>query len=109
MKNQRWPGDNQTIKQEFASARSEEDKGMRDANASHGNDYLAKPTSSLDMYNLAQLEPSWSTQLDTTGMQPHAREFLERDLQGIVSGHKFHTVDGQTIDYCEGIHFGDAP
>lgn len=63
----------------------------------------------VDAYEIGELEASNATKLDTTGMQPHSREFLERDIQGIVSGRRFHEVDGQTIDYCEGIHFGDTP
>ncbi len=110
MKEQRWPGDYETKEQEFSRSKREEQMGMRDANASHKHDYLAMgETPRLDAYQIGELEPSWSTQLDTTGMQPHAREYLERDMHSIVSARKFHHVDGQTIDYCPGIHFGDTP
>lgn len=109
MKQQRWPGDYQTISQEQASARKQEQMGLNDVNRSMDNDYLANPTGSLDRYQLGELEPSWSTQLDTTGMQPHAREFLERDMSGMVSCRKFTQMGGQMIDYCEGIQFSGTP
>jgi len=79
MKDQRWPGDSQTMKQEFQSARREEQMGMADVMASHSNDYIAKTGYGLDRYQTRELESSWSTQLDTVGMQPHAREYLERE------------------------------
>jgi hypothetical protein len=56
-----------------------------------------------------ELEPSWSTMLDTVGMQPHAREFLEREMTGIRSDGYFECMTGQTIDHMPGIHFGDTP
>jgi len=110
MKEQRWPGDYQTIQQEFASARTQEQMGMADVNASMGNDYLAMGnTSRLDQYQIGELEPSWTTQLDTCGMQPHAREFLERDLVAMRSARKFSLVAGQVVEHCEGIQFGGTP
>ncbi len=110
MKDQRWPGDYQTIPQEFASSRAEERMGMYDVNMSHGNDYLALGiTRRLDPYQTGELEPSWATQLDTVGMQPHSREYLERDLTAMRSARKYSMIDGQMIDYCEGIHFDGMP
>ena len=110
MKNQRWPGDDETLFQEFRASREEEAKGMRAANASHGNDFIAKePTRRLDKYETDELVPSWSTQLDTTGMQPHAREFLERDETSMRSARKYEMIAGQEIDYCEGIQFSGSP
>jgi hypothetical protein len=110
MKGQRWPGDYQTVSQEFASSRREEQMGMNDANRSHGNDYLALGTErQLDAYERGELEPSWSTQLDTCGMQPHAREYLERDLTANRSQRIYTTIDGQTIDHCDGIQFSGTP
>lgn len=110
MKEQRWPGDYQTLGQERASARKQEQMGMSDANKTLGNDYLAyEPTRRLDAYQMGELESSWATQLDTCGMQPHAREFLERDMTGMVSARKFNDMAGQTIDYCEGIQFSGTP
>jgi hypothetical protein len=110
MKNQRWPGDDQTIGQEFRSSRREEDMGMAGINASFGNDFLAMGmTRRLDMYETDELQPSWTTQLDTNGMQPHAREYLERDLLAMRSGRKFTTVDGGVIDHCDGIQFSGTP
>lgn len=110
MKNQRWKGDYETIPQEFAYSKKEEQKGMNDVNASHGNDYLAMGiTSRLDRYETDELEPSWCTQLDTVGMQPHAREYLERDVLGIRSHRQFNTMGGQMIDHCDGIQFSGMP
>lgn len=110
MKEQRWPGDYQTIPQEQRSALREEQMGLNDVNKTLGHDYLAnEPTRVLDAYQIGELEPSWSTQLDTSGMQPHAREFLERDMTGMVSARKFNHMGGQMIDYCEGIQFSGTP
>jgi len=110
MKKQRWPGDDQTIKQEFRSSKAEEQMGMDDANRSHGNDYLALGTTRrLDKYQTDELIPSWATQLDTTGMQPHAREYLERDETSMRSARKYTMIAGQEIDYCEGIQFSGTP
>lgn len=110
MKNQRWPGDDETIGQEFRSSRREEDMGMRDVNMSFANDFLAMGmTRRLDMYETGELEPSWATQLDTVGMQPHSREYLERDSTSMRSARQLMTIDGQTIDYCEGIQFSGTP
>jgi hypothetical protein len=110
MKDQRWPGDYKTVPQEFAYSRMEEQMGMHDANMSHANDYVAMGiTRRLDPYQTDELEPSWCTQLDTVGMQPHAREYLERDLTGMRSGRKYNMIAGQVIDHCEGIHFDGMP
>jgi len=110
MKNQRWKGDDETIKQEFRTSRSEEQKGMNDANRSHANDFLvSEPTRRLDKYETDELLPSWATQLDTTGMQPHAREYLERDETSMRSARKYTMIAGQEIDYCEGIQFSGMP
>ena len=110
MKNQRWKGDDQTIKQEFRSSKAEEQKGMNDANRSHANDFLAnEPTRRLDKYETDELLPSWATQMDTTGMQPHAREYLERDETSMRSARKYTMIAGQEIDYCEGIQFSGSP
>ena len=63
----------------------------------------------LDAYQLSELEPSWATQLDTVGMQPHAREYLERDLTGLRGQRKLQMVDGQVIDHPCGIQFTGMP
>jgi hypothetical protein len=63
----------------------------------------------LDPYQRDELYQSWSQQLDTVGMQPHAREYLEKDLFGLRSERKFERVSGQTIDYCAGIQFSGTP
>jgi hypothetical protein len=110
MKKQRWPGDYQTKEQEFASARTQEQMGMAQQNKDLKNDYLAMGDNNrLDEYQRDEMYPSWATQLDTVGMQPHAREYLERDMSGLVSERKFIKVDGQPIDYCAGIHFNGTP
>lgn len=98
------------IPQEFANALREEQMGMRDANMNHGNDYLSLGnTRRLDAYETGELEPSWSTQLDTVGMQPHAREYLERDLTAMRSARKYSMIAGQVVDHCEGIQFSGSP
>lgn len=110
MKKQRWPGDYETVPQEFKASRREEDLGFAGVNASHGNDYLTMGEANrLDRYQIDELEPSWNTQLDTNGMQPHAREYLERDLLAIRSSRKFTMCDGQVIDHCDGIQFSGRP
>lgn len=63
----------------------------------------------FDKYQREELEPSWSTQLDTVGMQPHAREYLEREMSCMRSERKYELIAGQVIDYPDGIHFGDKP
>ncbi len=110
MKEQRWPGDYQRVSQEFAYAKMEEQKGMNDANMSHGNDYLAMgETPRMDAYQVSELESSWTTQFDTVGMQPHSREYLERNSTSQRSARKFNLIGGQMIDYCEGIQFSGMP
>ena len=110
MKNQRWPGDYETVPQEFKATRRQEDMGLAGQNASHGNDYVTMgQTSRLDAYQMGELEPSRCTDLDTNGMQPHAREYLERDAVGIRSRNMFTSQDGQTIDFCPGIQFSGTP
>lgn len=63
----------------------------------------------LDRFQREELESSWTTQLDTVGMQPHAREYLERESTCIRSDGYFECMTGQTIDHMPGIHFGDTP
>jgi hypothetical protein len=110
MKEQRWPGDYQTVPEEFRSSLRQEQVGMAGINASHGHDYLTMGEPyPMDRYQIGELEPSFATQLDTNGMQPHAREYLERNMTGMVSARKFHMVDGQMIDHCEGIQFSGMP
>lgn len=110
MKEQRWPGDYETVKQEFRAAYREESKGLAGQNMSLENDYVAmRDEERLDAYQKAELEPSYSMQLDTVGMQPHAREYLERDVNGLRSRRKFINLDGQMIDHAEGIQFSGTP
>lgn len=109
MKDQRWPGDYQTISQEFAYSRMEEQMGMVGQNMSHRNDYLAGYQHGLDRYQTGELEPSWSTQLDTVGMQPHSREYLEREVNCMRSERKYEMIAGEMIDYSPGIQFTDLP
>ncbi len=63
----------------------------------------------IDGYQMYELQPSASNQLDVVGMQPHAREYLEYDLNCCRSRTTFEACEGQTIDYPEGIHFGGTP
>lgn len=63
----------------------------------------------FDQYQLSDLEPSWVTQLDTVGMQPHSREYLEREVSCMRSGRKLEMIAGQLIDYTDGIHFSGTP
>lgn len=73
------------------------------------HDFLAGPERHLDNYEVSELEPSWCTQLDTVGMQPHSREFLERESTCMRSARKFEMIAGQMIDYPEGIQFSGRP
>lgn len=110
MKNQRWPNDQQTIAQEFRSSRRQEQMGMNEDNMNRGNDYIARDkTEYLDYRQSCELEPSWTTQLDIVGMQPHSREYVERDLVSMRSGRKYEMIAGQEIDYPEGIQFSGCP
>lgn len=110
MREQRWKGDNQTIDEQFRSSLKQERMGMAGQNADLGHDYLALGTTRhLDAYQMGGLEDSWCTQLDTVGMQPHSREYLERDVLGMKSRYAFETIDGQTIDHCDGIQFSGSP
>jgi len=110
MKNQKWPGDYQTVPQEFRSARREEQEGMKDGNASHDNDFIsAGSVQRLDAYETYGLTPSWSNQLDTIGRQPHSREYLEQQDNFFRGRKGLCTIDGQEIDYCEGIQFSGTP
>lgn len=63
----------------------------------------------LDAYQRDEMEPSWATQLDTAGMQPHAREYLERQVNCGRSDRKFEDIYGSKIDYCSGIQFTGKP
>ena len=109
MKEQRWPGDYQTISQEFVYSRMEEEIGLRGQNLDRLHDYIAKPEYQLDAYQKKELEPSWSMQLDTVGMQPHSREYLERQMNCMRSDRKYEMIAGEMIDYSPGIHFDGMP
>jgi hypothetical protein len=109
MREQRRFGTIQAISQEFSYSRREEEIGMRDSNASHGNDFLATTGRIMDHYELNELEPSWCTQLDTIGMQPHAREYLDRSSTCLRSERQLQMIQGQMIDYSSGIHFDGMP
>ena len=58
---------------------------------------------------MQELEPSWTTQLDVNGMQPHAREHLEYEMNAARGLRKYEMVEGAMMDYCPGIHFGPTP
>lgn len=61
------------------------------------------------MDELNELEPSWTTQLDVVGMQPHAREYVEYCLNNARSHRKFEMLGDQIIDYTPGIQFSGRP
>lgn len=63
----------------------------------------------FDMYQKEEFEPSWSNQLDKVGMQPHAREYLESEMNCMRSERKFEMIADQIIDYPEGIQFSGKP
>jgi hypothetical protein len=74
------------------------------------HDFIAMGlTRTLDPYEMGELEQSWCQQLDTNGMQPHSREYLERDMMGMRSARKLAMIDGQVIDHCDGIQFSGTP
>ncbi len=63
----------------------------------------------FDIYQREEFEPSWCTQLDTVGMQPHSREYLEREMNCKRSARKFEMISDQVIDYTDGIQFSGKP
>lgn len=62
-----------------------------------------------EMYEDYQLQPSASQQLDVNGMQPHAREHLEHEINCARSYRKFDMIEGELMDYCPGIQFSGRP
>jgi hypothetical protein len=60
------------------------------------------------MYERDEFEPSICTQLDTVGMQPHSREFLERQMNCARSGGEFYCRNGHG-DFPYGIQFSGEP
>lgn len=65
--------------------------------------------SGFDMIQREAIQPSASMQLDTVGMQPHAREYIEREMNCMRSERKYEMIAGQVIDYPEGIQFSGRP
>ncbi len=63
----------------------------------------------LDRYQDYELEASASNQLDVNGMQPHAREYLEHEVNCARSERKFEMIEGEIIDYSPGIQFTGRP
>lgn len=61
------------------------------------------------MRDREELEPSYSTQLDINGMQPHSREHLEYEVNAARGMRKYDLIEGEIMDYCPGIHFGGTP
>lgn len=99
-----------SIGREHAYSRHEEQMGMRNVNHDRINDDMASGHNRrFDAYQMRELEPSASMQLDTMGMQPHAREYLERKMTCKQSDRKFEMVAGQMMDYVDGIQFTDMP
>lgn len=62
-----------------------------------------------EMYEMYELEPSASNQLDVNGMQPHAREHLEHEVNCARSYRKYEMIEGEMFDYAPGIHFSGRP
>lgn len=63
----------------------------------------------LDRYQDYELEMSASNQLDVHGMQPHAREYLEYEVNYARSERKFDMIEGELMDYTPGIQFSGRP
>lgn len=63
----------------------------------------------MDPYERMELEPSWASQLDVVGMQPHAREYLEYGMNCLRSERKYECIADQVIDYSDGIQFSGKP
>lgn len=63
----------------------------------------------FDSYQHEEFEPSQCTKLDVVGMQPHAREYLEYEMNCMRSERKFERIADQVIDYPEGIQFSGQP
>lgn len=61
------------------------------------------------MYQRQELDQSASQQLDTVGMQPHSREYLEREMNCLRSERKYEMIADQLIDYTDGIQFSGKP
>jgi hypothetical protein len=63
------------------------------------------------MYGIyEELEPSWATQLDLNGRQPHSREMLEYEVNCGRSTYKYDMIEPDIhMSYMEGIHFGSTP
>ena len=62
-----------------------------------------------ERYEQYELEPSASQQLDINGMQPHAREHLEYELNCARSQRKYDMIEGELMDYSAGIQFSGRP
>lgn len=85
---------------------------MRNNNMDYGlsNDFISdEGNKHFDHYEMNGFTPSASMQLDVIGRQPHSREYLEYETMATRSERKFQNVEGQTIDYCEGIQFTGKP
>ncbi len=63
----------------------------------------------FDLYQRQELEESACSQLDVAGMQPHAREYLEHEMNCARSERKFEMIADQLIDYPSGIQFSGKP
>lgn len=63
----------------------------------------------MDRYERDELQMSASNQLDVVGMQPHAREYLEHEMNCMRSERTYEMIGGQMIDYTDGIQFSGKP
>ena len=73
------------------------------------NMYRMGEAPDFDAYEISELDSPWSQQLDTVGMQPHSREYLERSASCYTSWFKLNMITGEQTDYPKGIHFGGTP
>ena len=70
---------------------------------------LAMSHDRLDEYDKYELQMSPCSQLDVVGMQPHAREYLEHELNYVRSERKYEMFEGGYIDCPSGIQFSGMP
>lgn len=63
----------------------------------------------LDRSQKEEMEPSWASQLDVVGMQPHAREYIEGEVNCMRTRYCFNEISSQSIDYTRGIQFSGKP
>lgn len=63
----------------------------------------------IDEQDKYELQMSACSQLDVVGMQPHAREYLEHELNYVRSERTYQEFEGGYIDCPSGIQFSGKP